>query len=133
MTLAWDQAATVGNGCAGFSACGIYPYDPQVPHHVFAISYRAVDESSSIAAVEGAVNAKEPRTSFNVPAADEASVPTPNTNSAATRNTSSEGISPVPLVKRPKPTGCNKQRAQVLPSAELRMAMLRKMKMFRKI
>jgi hypothetical protein len=127
LTVAWNQAATAGNGSAGFSACGIYPYDPQQgPHHVFAISGRAVEESNSIAAVEGAVNAKEPETSFIVPATDQASVVTSNTNSAATRNTSFEDVSAVPLVKRPKPTGCKKQRAQLLPSAELRMAMLRK-------
>lgn len=127
MTVAWNQAATAGNGSAGFSACRIYPYDPQqVPHHVFAISDRTVDDSNSITAVDGAVNAKEPGTSFNIPATDQASVATLNTNSAATRNTSFEDISPVPLVKRPKPAGRKKQRAQVLPSAELRMAMLRK-------
>ena len=97
-----------------------------VPHHVFAISDRAVDESNSIVAVEGALNAKEPGTSFNIPVTDQASVATSNTNSAATRNTSFEDISPVPLVNRPKPNGRKKQRAQVLPSAELRMAILRK-------
>lgn len=127
LTVAWNQAATAGNGSAGFSACGIYPYDPQqVPHHVFAISDRAVGDSNSIAAVEGAVIAKKPGTSFNIPATDQASVATSNTNSAATRNTFFEDINPVPLVKRPKPTVRRKQRAQVLSSAELRMAMLRK-------
>jgi len=63
---------------------------------------------------------------FNVPATDQAFVATSNTNSAATRNTSFENISPVPLVKRSKRTGRKKQRARVLPSAELRMAMLRR-------
>jgi hypothetical protein len=80
----------------------------------------------SIAAVEGTVNAKERGKSFNVPATDQASVATSNINSAATRNTSFEDISPVPLVKRSKPTGRKNQRAWVLPSAELRMAILRK-------
>jgi hypothetical protein len=84
-----------------------------------------VDESNLIAAVEGAVNAKELGTSLNIPVTDQASVATSNTNSAATRNTSFEDISPAPLVKRPKPTGRKKQGAQVLPSAELRMAMVR--------
>jgi len=28
LAVAWNQAATAGNGSAGFSACGIYPYDP---------------------------------------------------------------------------------------------------------
>jgi hypothetical protein len=72
------------------------------------------------------VNAKEPGTSFNIPVTDQASVATSNTKSAATRNACFEYISPVPLVKRPKPTGRKEQRAKVLPSAELRMAMLRK-------
>lgn len=122
LTVAWNQAPTAGNGSAGSSACGIYPYYPQqVPHHVFAISDCAVDESNSIAAVEEAVNAKELGRSFNIPVTDQASVATSNTNSAATRNTSFEDICPVPLVKRPNPTGRKKQRAQVLPSAELRM------------
>jgi len=83
------------------------------PHNVFAISDRAVDESNSIATV-GAVNAKEPGASFNIPATDQAYVATTNTNSAATRNTFFEDISPVPLVKRPKPTGRKMHRAQVM-------------------
>ncbi|KAJ8958280.1 hypothetical protein NQ318_017424 [Aromia moschata] len=36
---AWQKAATVGNGCAGFRATGIYPLDPQIiPDHFFQIS-----------------------------------------------------------------------------------------------
>ena len=60
LIAAWNQAAIVGNGTAGFSACGIYPCDPQeIPNHAFAISDGAVDESNSTAAVEEAVNIKE--------------------------------------------------------------------------
>ena len=41
LTAAWNQAAAVGNDSAGFSACGIYSYDPpKIPHHAFAISDR---------------------------------------------------------------------------------------------
>ena len=89
------------------------------------MSDRAVDESNSVTTV-GAVYVKEPGTSFNIPATDQASVATANTNSAATRNTFFEDIIPVPLVKRPNQTGRKMQRAQLLTSAELRMAMLRK-------
>jgi hypothetical protein len=61
-----------------------------------------VDENNLNAAVEGAVNAKEPGTSCNIPTTDQASTATSNTNPATTRNTSFEDISAVPLVKRPK-------------------------------
>jgi hypothetical protein len=62
LTAAWNQAATIGNGSTGFSACGIYPCDPQkIPDHAFAISDGAVDESNSTAAVEEAVNIRNRR------------------------------------------------------------------------
>jgi len=68
-TAAWNQAATVGNRSAGFSVCGIYHYDPQkIHHHGFTTSDDAVGKSSLTSAVEGAVNAKEPETSVNIPA-----------------------------------------------------------------
>ena len=36
LSSSWNRAATVGNGIAGFSACGIYPYNPQkIPEHAF--------------------------------------------------------------------------------------------------
>ena len=85
LTAAWNQAATVGNGSAGFSACGIYHYVPQkTHHHGFDTSDRAVDESSLTTAVEGAVNTEKPETSFNLPATDQESVASLRTNSAAT-------------------------------------------------
>jgi len=47
LTVSWNQAATAGNGSAGFPACGIYPHDQQqIPHLEIAISDRAVDESN---------------------------------------------------------------------------------------
>ena len=36
LSSSWNRAETVGNGIAGFSACGIYPYNPQkIPEHAF--------------------------------------------------------------------------------------------------
>jgi hypothetical protein len=53
----WNQTVTVGHNNAGFSACGNCPCDQQKIHdHAFSISNRAVDESNSTAAAEGAVN-----------------------------------------------------------------------------
>jgi hypothetical protein len=119
LTAAWNQAATVGNGSAGFSACGIYPQDPQkIPGHAFAITDGAVDESNSTAAVEGAVNIKEQEISFNILSTDQVSVASTSTSSAASRHTSFEDISLVPLVKRPKPTSRKKTEGPSINMSE---------------
>jgi hypothetical protein len=57
LSTAWNQAATVGNGSAGFSACGIYPYDPQeIPGHASAITDRAADGKDANATEGEAAN-----------------------------------------------------------------------------
>ena len=56
----WNQTATFGNNNARYSACALCQCDPRKIHdHAFAVSDRAADESSSTAAVEGAVNIKK--------------------------------------------------------------------------
>jgi hypothetical protein len=124
LSTAWYQAAKVGNGSAGFSACGIYPYDPQkIPGHAFAISDRAADGTVPTGTEGSAGNVREEETPVNPQTTDEASVASTSTNSADSRNTSFESISPIPLVKKPKLTGRKKQRADILTAAEQRMTM----------
>lgn len=44
---AWGKSATVANATAGFRACGIHPFNPQVvPDHFFSISDASTSQHS---------------------------------------------------------------------------------------
>ncbi|GFS41062.1 HTH CENPB-type domain-containing protein [Trichonephila inaurata madagascariensis] len=52
LNAAWSKAATVGNGTSGFSATGIYPYNPQaILQHAFAISHGSSNDTASTSKV----------------------------------------------------------------------------------
>lgn len=104
-----------------FSPCRI-----QKKNHAFATSDRAVCESNFTAA--GEFNVKDLLTSFNIPATDEESVASPNTNSAATQNTSFVDVRLVPLGKKLQELG-----GEVTNFNELWMAMRRNNEVLRKI
>lgn len=44
---AWNKAASVGNGSAGFAACGIHPFNPDIiPDYAYSVSESAVEDAS---------------------------------------------------------------------------------------
>jgi hypothetical protein len=116
---AWGKAATNGNALSGFTACGIYPLNPNaIPDHFFTIS-----ENTDIEPI-----ASTPSTQLIAPAPSTQSTPTqsepllsdlPTTSATSQKETPTkvlEAISPIP--KLPISKVKRKQVAKVLTSDE---------------